>query len=170
MFKGANTVGALPVVDEHPSWLPVDYAGRAIAEVVLRPTPPKSVVYHIVNPDVSASWTDILNGLEAGGLKFDRVERTEWLERLAASEKDPQKNPIIKLLVCAFNLLLFLDAVTEMFQPFFKNRYANAGRKPMVFLTEETGKVAPSISASPPVSADLVKKWVEHWRSIGFVV
>lgn len=118
MFKGANIVGALPLVDEHPSWLPVDYAGSAIVEVVLRPTPPKSVVYHIVNPDVSASWSDILSGLQAAGLEFEIVDRTEWLERLAASNKDPQTNPVIKLLVFDLSYSVSCRLLTGLFSRF----------------------------------------------------
>ncbi len=55
MFKSANTVGALPVVDEYPSWLPVDFAGKSIVEVVLNTTKPATVVYHIVNPNTSGA-------------------------------------------------------------------------------------------------------------------
>jgi len=58
-----------------------------------------SAVYHIVNPDNHAGWNEILDGLEAGGLKFDRVDRNKWVELLATSDPDPAKNPSIKLLV-----------------------------------------------------------------------
>ncbi|KAJ7173762.1 L-aminoadipate-semialdehyde dehydrogenase [Mycena filopes] len=154
MFKAANTFGALPSVDEHPSWLPVDYAGKGIAEVVLTQSHPahSAIVYHIVNPNVSASWDDILAALSGTGLKFDTVDRTEWVERLAKSDPDGVRNPTIKLL------------------PFFQMRYGKAHRKPMVFLTDETVKAAPSIGASPPISPDLVAKWVSHWRETGFLV
>lgn len=116
MFKGANTVGALPLTDEHPSWLPVDFAGRAITEIVLRSESeiPKSTVYHIVNPNTSASWADILEGLKDAGVKFDTVDRMEWLERLAASEKDPERNPIIKLLVRPYALSVFFALLVEL--------------------------------------------------------
>ncbi|KAJ7113690.1 L-aminoadipate-semialdehyde dehydrogenase [Mycena crocata] len=152
MFKGANTVGALPTVDEHPSWLPVDYAGQGIAEVVLSHPAKSAVVYHIVNPNITASWDDILAGLRSAGLKFKTVERTQWVERLAKSDSDGVKNPVIKLL------------------PFFQLRYGKAHRPPMVFLTDETAKAAPSIRASPPISPALVAKWVAHWRETGFLV
>ncbi|KAJ7695061.1 L-aminoadipate-semialdehyde dehydrogenase [Mycena rosella] len=153
MFKGANTFGALPTIDEHPSWLPVDCAGKGIAEVVLAPHAAKSaVVYHIVNPDTSASWDDMLAGLKAAGLKFETVDRTEWVQRLATSDSDGVKNPTIKLL------------------PFFQMRYGKVHRRPMVFLTDETAKAAPSIRASPPISPELVGKWIAHWRETGFLV
>ncbi|KAJ7746849.1 L-aminoadipate-semialdehyde dehydrogenase [Mycena maculata] len=153
MFKGANTFGALPATDEHPSWLPVDYAGKGIAEVVLAPHPAKSaVVYHIVNPNVSSSWDDILSALRTAGLEFETVDRTEWVARLAKSDSDGEKNPTIKLL------------------PFFQMRYGKGHRPPMVFVTNKTAKAAPSIRASPPISPDLVGKWVAHWRETGFLV
>jgi hypothetical protein len=87
------------LIEQHPSWLPVDYAGNSIAEIVLRQDPPKSMVYHIVNPNISASWDDILVGLKDAGLEFETVEKSEWLGRLAASDKDPERNPLIKLFV-----------------------------------------------------------------------
>ena len=65
----------------------------------MRQDPPKSVVYHIVNPNVSASWDDILVGLKDAGLEYETVDRMERLDRLAASDKDPEQNPVIKLLV-----------------------------------------------------------------------
>lgn len=96
-------------VEQHPSWLPVDYAGKGIAEVVLSPHPTNSaVVYHIVNPNVGASWGDILAGLKAAGLEFETVDRTEWIQRLAKSDSDGVKNPTIKLLVSSFPIYLFL--------------------------------------------------------------
>ncbi|KAJ6485861.1 L-aminoadipate-semialdehyde dehydrogenase [Mycena sanguinolenta] len=152
MFKGANTFGALPTTDERPSWLPVDYAGKGIVEVVLSSHSSKSAaVYHIVNPNVSASWNDILAALAGAGLNFETVDPSEWLSRLANSEPDGAKNPTIKLL------------------PFFQMRYGKAYRQPMVFFTDTTVKAAPSIQASPPVSPDLVAKWVGHWRETGFL-
>ncbi|KAJ7355604.1 L-aminoadipate-semialdehyde dehydrogenase [Mycena albidolilacea] len=152
MFKSANTFGALPTTDEHPSWLPVDYAGKGIVEVLASHPTKSAIVYHIVNPNVSASWDDILAGLRTAGLEFETVDRTQWVERLSKSDPDGQKNPTIKLL------------------PFFQMRYGKAHRQPMVFSTEATAKAAPSIGASPPVSPDLVAKWVLHWRETGFLV
>ncbi|KZT19362.1 acetyl-CoA synthetase-like protein [Neolentinus lepideus HHB14362 ss-1] len=154
MFKSAQATGALPLLDEHPSWLPVDYAARAIAELVLRPTSsqPRSKVYHIVNPDRSASWRNILDALRESGVKFERTTVEEWLDKLAGSEKDVEMNPAIKLL------------------PFFRARYGATGRKPMVFLTNETVQLAPSLRESPPMRREIVRKWVEHWREFGFLI
>jgi hypothetical protein len=102
MFRTANVVGALPFLEEKPSWLPVDHAGSAIAEIAVTTASPsspiKSAVYHVLNPHIG-KWSDILEGLKAGGLKFEVIERTEWLERLAKSNPDVAINPSYKLLV-----------------------------------------------------------------------
>lgn len=76
--------------------------------MVLSPHPAKSAdVYHIVNPNISASWDDILAALKVAGLEFETVNRTEWVQRLARSDSDGAKNPTIKLLVSSFLLPLF---------------------------------------------------------------
>lgn len=100
MIKGAQTLGALPLTTERPSWLPVDCAARAITEIV-RARHAGAHVYHVVNPDTSASWDDLLAALRAAGLRFDAVPVEEWLARLRTGEQDPDRNPVVKLLVRA---------------------------------------------------------------------
>lgn len=150
MFKGANTVGYLPTNNDSVAWLPVDHAGQAIAQVVLRPSPPKSIVYHIVSPE-QTPWNDILAGLRDAGVRFDAVEPAEYIRKLNESEKDPEKNPVIKLL------------------PFFTARYSGPAKKAIVFRTDETAKVVEGIRTAPPVTRELVRKWVESWREVGFI-
>lgn len=60
---------------------------------------PKAAVYHIVNPNVSGGWDTIIAGLKKAGMTFDVVSRSEWLDRLAKSDPDGERNPAIKLLV-----------------------------------------------------------------------
>ena len=61
--------------------------------------PPKSAVYHIVNPNMTSGWDAIIAGLKKAGMRFDVVGRSEWLDRLAKSDPDGERNPAIKLLV-----------------------------------------------------------------------
>lgn len=104
MFRSAMTTGSLPMLEEKPTWLPVDEAGRAIAEIVLCPRPSdeeeggRAAVYHVLN-NKESRWSDILQGLTEGGVEFDTVDRMKWLENLAKSEPDVQENPTYKLLV-----------------------------------------------------------------------
>ena len=61
--------------------------------------PPKSAVYHIVNPNMSSGWDTVIAGLKKAGVAFDVVDPQEWLDRLANSDPDGERNPAIKLLV-----------------------------------------------------------------------
>ncbi|KAL0576935.1 hypothetical protein V5O48_005042 [Marasmius crinis-equi] len=154
LFKSADLIGALPSFDENLQWLPSDYAARGISEIVLGPQRKASAVYHIVNSDTTATWNDILQGLELAGMKFKRVTTEKWLEKLSNSDPDPMRNPTIKLL------------------DFFRHRwgvYAAGQTRPAVFSTVETSKVSPGIRDSPPLTDELVGKWVASWRETGFL-
>jgi len=89
--------------NQRPNWLPVDLAGKAISEIVTSyshpsRSEPSATVYHVLNA-APAPWSAVLEGLEQGGINFKAVERREWLQKLAASDNDVQRNPTYKLLV-----------------------------------------------------------------------
>lgn len=149
LFRSSVPLGVLPTIDEvrspppiafsiphtrhhqNPSWLPVDIAGAAIIDLVLRPRQPKSAVYHVVNPDVSTPWSAILAGMRAGGLKFDAVERREWVLRLAESDSDGEVNPTYKLLACLppeLQLRLDTDSLTSRSTVVGTGRMSSASR------------------------------------------
>ncbi|GHJ89085.1 hypothetical protein NliqN6_5487 [Naganishia liquefaciens] len=155
MFKSANTIGALPALDEQLSWLPVDLAAKSITEVATRSeaTYKSPAVYHIVNADASSVFQkQLLGGLRLGGLKFETVDRAEWLRRLEASEEDVEKNPTKKLL------------------SFYKGRIGNAvERGHMDFATTETSKISPTIAGCKAVSPQLAALWVKQWTANGFL-
>ncbi|XXG94486.1 hypothetical protein Hte_000743 [Hypoxylon texense] len=105
MIQSATTIGALPILDETPSWLPVDKCASAVLELSGltlgakgNPSGSYEEVYHVLNP-TTFSWTnDLLPALRAAGLKFEIVTPLEWVQRLRESEQNPQKNPAVKLL------------------------------------------------------------------------
>jgi hypothetical protein len=88
--------------------------------------------------------------LRDAGLKFETVPQREWVQRLRNSEKDPKKNPTIKLL------------------EFFADKYDNdnPGRKGLVFLTDKTAEESNAIrDGYDIVGSGLVKKFVDSWSS-----
>lgn len=66
----------------------MDIAARVLVEICTSETwksESASVdpsVFHLVNTNVSTSWTDILAYLKESGLEFTSVSPVEWLERL----------------------------------------------------------------------------------------
>jgi hypothetical protein len=108
-----------------------------------------SIVYHVQNPRVF-HWThELLPALHDAGLEFEIVPQREWVKRLRLSEKDPEKNPTIKLL------------------DFFAEKYDNdrPGRKGLVFVTDKTAEKSEAIKDGyDVVKSGLVKKFVHSWR------
>jgi carbohydrate kinase (thermoresistant glucokinase family) len=146
MIQSALTVGALPRLQETPSWLPVDTVGQAVAEIALSDA--GSVVANVTNPR-SFRWTeDFLPALKAAGLEFDEVEPKEWVHRLRASNPDPTANAPIKLV------------------DFFASKYDRDEFAPSkVFTTEVACSLSPALAEAPVLNPDLVAKFVNFFRS-----
>ncbi|KAM5344199.1 hypothetical protein ACJ41O_012736 [Fusarium nematophilum] len=161
MFRAAVTLGALPALDETPSWLPVDKSAEAIIELsglassgdqtagYFQLQDPNDVVYHVQNP-VTVRWMeDILPALAAAGLNFEIVGQREWVQRLRDGEQDPQLNPTVKLL------------------DFFAEKYDNdkPGRSGLVFETQKTEERSKAIREGyNVVVSGLLAKCVQSWR------
>jgi hypothetical protein len=88
------------------SWLPVDLAATAILELGglvgdhltgHEPRDPETV-YHVINA-TSFHWAEtLLPALAQAGLHFDAVSPEAWLQKVRDGERDPSKNPMIKLI------------------------------------------------------------------------
>jgi len=106
------------------------------------------VVYHVQNPRLFHWTNDLLPALREAGLDFETVSQREWVNRLRNGEKDPEKNPTIKLL------------------DFFTEKYDNdrPGRKGLVFLTDKTAAKTSAIGDGyDVVGSGLIKKFVDSW-------
>ncbi|KAH8425112.1 uncharacterized protein LDX57_002861 [Aspergillus melleus] len=161
MIRSAITLGALPALDETPSWTPVDIVAQAVLELsALEPPQEDSavkarqysedpdVVYHVLNPSVFHWTNDLLPALRDAGLNFDMVDKREWIRRLRTGEQNPAKNPTVKL--------------TE----FYAGKYDNEGsRAGLVYSTDLTEEICPSLRGGVNLSSSgIIKKFVDSWR------
>ncbi|TLD05173.1 uncharacterized protein PgNI_09153 [Pyricularia grisea] len=170
MLRAAETMGALPRLDERPSWIPVDVCAQAVVELsgAGRPSGHAApageaaedgahVVYHVLNPR-TFSWVDeLLPALRRPdcGLEFEEVGQREWVARLRAAaeeggEEAAGKNPTVKLL------------------DFFSSKYDNEkpGRSGLVFETEKTeGRSLAIRGGFDVIGSGLMSKCVGSWRS-----
>jgi thioester reductase-like protein len=155
MFRSALTIGALPELNESLSWLPVNKCAQAIADIAMqRAATPKDIdlVYNIVNPK-SFSWkNDLLPSLKQGSAlpAFQLVPPQEWLQRLTSSEKDPEKNPSIKLV------------------EFWRLKYAGHRNQEededLTFETDRTLQICPFLAfIEDPVTEGLIQRCIENW-------
>ncbi|KAI0528045.1 hypothetical protein F5B22DRAFT_16969 [Xylaria bambusicola] len=158
----AVTLGALPMLDEEMSWLPVDCAATTIIELVgiagsgkpIDPASDSDVVYHVLNPQ-TFHWTrDMLPSLAQAGLEFETLPTDQWMERLRHSDRDPTKNPPIKLL--------------EWFESKYGHGRSTTRSGGLVYLTEETRKNSETLRNVPDVTdVGFVQKMLgrlrKHW-------
>jgi thioester reductase-like protein len=164
MVRSALTVGALPALNEQPSWLPVDACAEAVAELALSgpkgtegPSPADhDLVYHLVNPRTFNWAADFLPALKrcAALPAFDIVSPQEWLRRLAGSEQDASKNPSIKLL--------------DFWQAKYGKAVAATDATTLpAGLTFETARTLQDCTAlrdvEQPVEHGLVERYAEQW-------
>ncbi|KAH0490216.1 hypothetical protein TgHK011_001696 [Trichoderma gracile] len=143
MLQSAITVGALPTLQETPSWLPVDVVADAVTDISLCEA--GSVFANVANPQVF-SWTDdLLPALRKCGLVFDEVKPKEWIKRLRASNPDPVANPPIKLV------------------DFFASKYDKDSFSPSkLFATDVARSLSPALSKVPSLQEAQVAKFVSY--------
>ncbi|KJR82998.1 uncharacterized protein SPSK_03912 [Sporothrix schenckii 1099-18] len=165
IFQSARTTGALPALDETPSWMPVDAMARAVLELSGLTGRPEeddadtgdtgdivdlSTVYQVQNCKVFRWTDDLLPALRAAGLEFEVVPQREWVARLRASDPDPRRNPAIKLI------------------DFYTEKYDNdrPGRAGLVFDTHKTEAAsATAQSGFDVIGSGLVAKMVSWWKT-----
>ncbi|KAK2608982.1 hypothetical protein QQS21_002462 [Conoideocrella luteorostrata] len=146
MMQTAVTVGALPKLNETPSWLPVDVVAKAVSEITLSDA--GSIVANVTNP-CTFNWNkELLPALRFAGLNFDEVEPKEWVRRLRTSNPDPIANPPIKL----------LDFFASKYD---KEEFERHQSKP--FATGIACSLSPSLTTSVVLGQALVDKFVGHF-------
>ncbi|ETS78691.1 hypothetical protein PFICI_08544 [Pestalotiopsis fici W106-1] len=165
MIRSARSFGALPALDETPSWMPVDKMAQACLELAgLVPSSgdassivgggesihDASVVYQVQNQRLFHWTRDLLPALKSAGLEFDIVSQRQWVALLRESNADPKQNPTIKLL------------------EFFTGKYDNdkPGREGLVFETRVTSEASKTVDQGfDVIGSGLVDKMVSWWSS-----
>lgn len=155
MIQSVRTLGALPTIDETPSWMPVDLVARAVVELsgirkADNVNSDKSAVYNVQNSKLF-NWTqDLLPALKEAGLDFKPVPQREWVDLLRRSDPDPEINPTIKLV------------------DFFAEKYDNdrPPRKGLAFVTRKAETVSEAMRGGfDVIKSGLVGKMVDCWKT-----
>lgn len=142
IFQTAKTVGALPTLDENPSWLPVDLVASTCLEIACSCA--NSGVFNVVNHNFFHWTRDLLPLIRRAGLEFEAVSQREWVQRLRASNPDPAANPPIKLL------------------DFFASKYDNdQPRRSLEYINVASQGYSSSLQNADVVDAALIKKIID---------
>ncbi|KAL5342841.1 hypothetical protein BJX70DRAFT_409789 [Aspergillus crustosus] len=145
IFQTAETINALPLLEDVLSWTPVDTIASSIIEATLSPT--ASEVLNITNPTLNHWTRDLLPLLKQTGLTFDALPKREWLARLRASNPDPTRNPPIKLI------------------DFFTSKYDNdSPSRVHLYDTKKSQSAAPSLRNAAGLTLDSVNQFTQYFR------
>ena len=103
MLSSVQVTNSLPDLDEPLSWLPVDLAAKAVLQIAARKPLVHAdgahiPVYHILNNDQSARWSDLLRWMRNVAALFETVPAKQWIQQLESLEGDAAKHPARKLL------------------------------------------------------------------------
>jgi carbohydrate kinase (thermoresistant glucokinase family) len=143
IMQTAVTIGALPRLQETPSWLPVDVVADVVIDISLSSA--GSIFTNVTNPQLFNWNDDLLPALRKYGLAFDEVEPREWIKRLRASNPDPVANPPIKLV------------------DFFASKYDRDSFGPSkTFSTEVARSFSPALAKVPSLVEEHVAKFVGY--------
>lgn len=147
IIQSAKTIGALPMLDEECSWLPVDTVAAAVVEMWSNSKNEKggqaSDVYNVVNTN-TFHWTkDLLPMLRSVGLEFDSVEPRDWLRRLRDCS-DPIVNPPYKLI------------------EFFSAKYDKQPNSKLKYMSGKARAASSTLSKAPELDQNMVNKFVKH--------
>jgi len=153
MIKAGDTLGAMPIIEETVSWLPVDQAASIIIELLGAPMSSERMpCWHVVQR-APVTWMEVLQDLQQAGLELRPVPVEKWLQLVRNSDPDPISNPPIKLL------------------KFWEDKYggSEAVASHPGHATKLTQEASPTMRDLESPGGDLVQKWIRHWREIGFL-
>ncbi|KAF4333936.1 nonribosomal peptide synthetase [Fusarium beomiforme] len=136
------------------AWSPIEDIAGLILDVsgitVQKPLSDVSGYFHGVNP-TTVDWTDLAPVVkDFYGDRMELVSIQEWVERLEASEKEPDvdfdKNPAVKL----------LDTIRALFAP--------GDQAPETkYSMERTKSHSPTMRNLEPVTPELIMNWCRQW-------
>lgn len=132
----------MPTMNTTINWLPIDYAGQAIIDIMLARRETKQNIFHVVNIK-NVSWPSMLQAMKDSGISFETVNPETWVRELSKH----QQNPAYKLL------------------SFYKNIFTNDSPITTQWETSKTENVTAAIASAPTVNERLslyLQKWTEQ--------
>ncbi|CAG8289918.1 unnamed protein product [Penicillium salamii] len=145
ILQCAETIHALPKLEDLLSWTPVDVIASSVIDLTLAPV--AGEVLNVTNSTLS-HWThDLIPLLKQAGLDFEELSQREWLNRLRGSNQDPNVNPPIKLV------------------EFFASKYDHENpSRVLLYDTKNAQAAAPSLRQAGGLTLDLVTRFINYFR------
>ncbi|KAF5010178.1 hypothetical protein FDECE_3671 [Fusarium decemcellulare] len=147
LIKSSQTLNALPDVDGHLNWTPVNDIADTLSDLVLSDRKPHPF-YHIDNP-VGQQWRDV-NAILSDTLRIPTMlPFKDWLQRVRAAPQ--QDNPAILL------------------ADFLEDTYLRMACGGLVLGVKNTVEHSKTLASVGPVPENVVRKYIHIWKEIGFL-
>ncbi|PWY91662.1 polyketide synthase [Aspergillus sclerotioniger CBS 115572] len=151
MLRSSLSLGKLPQLRGTLSWMPVDDAAAVFCEILFAPHP-LVPVYQVENP-VRQPWGDLLDTVAPVLGLTTRIPFDEWLAAVvqaAETEGSTRGYPVLKL----------KGFFTRLFQP------AVCGQ--VILATDRSRACSPTLRRMRAIEDEVVLKFVQHWKDIGY--
>uniref|UniRef100_A0AAU8H3X2 SpoA n=1 Tax=Sporormiella sp. TaxID=2012087 RepID=A0AAU8H3X2_9PLEO len=152
LLKSSQTLNVLPDLDGTLSWCPVNDMAATLGELLLEPTDAYPI-YHSENPQ-RQSWRQMIVVLaELLDIPKDNIiSFGDWVRRVRNSPSVAvSENPAVRL------------------GDFFDVDFVRMSCGELVLGTKHSVEHSKTLRELPPVSRDLVAKYVQKWRDDGFL-
>ncbi|KAJ5519536.1 polyketide synthase [Penicillium expansum] len=153
LFKSAQTINQLPDLHGPLSWTPVDDVAGALVDLLFADDP--YPIYHIDNP-IRQPWQEMLSILaDALGIPSgNRLPLDEWVALVRdfpANALDKDQNP------------------ATMLADFLEHDFQRMSAGGLLLDTTKSREHSQTLRAVGPVSPELARKFIQYWKSIGFI-
>ncbi|KAJ8490029.1 hypothetical protein ONZ45_g13352 [Pleurotus djamor] len=162
IIKSSIKMECLPKASGIISWIPVDIAASALAQMSLSSLTTSQSYFHIVHPQ-PIKWNDLFH-LVSRKLRIPLVEYEAWFSKLVDSSSDHTNDVDEK--IPALRLLDFYQSALETPLP---SENAEAFGFPRL-ATDRAEKVAKSLKVDGDclkiLGCEDVDKWLSYWRNV----
>ncbi|CEN59746.1 hypothetical protein ASPCAL02190 [Aspergillus calidoustus] len=151
LVASSEAQGQLPAIRGTLSWLPVDLASAALADIIFNPDT-LELAYHLENP-VRQPWNEVLDIL-ASELDVDKHNRrpmAEWVEEVRRRPLEDGSNPAA--------------TIADFLQDDFE--WMSGGS--VMLSTEASRRHSPTLRRVGPVQDEAIRRYLHYWRSIGLI-
>ncbi|KAG2237907.1 hypothetical protein INT48_002212 [Thamnidium elegans] len=151
LVGGGSYMKKMPDLDTAVNWMPVDYAGSIIVDIMMNtaasfPESTDKTIFHIINTN-EISWSSLLTSMKQCGMEFEVIDPESWVQEVF----EDQNNPCYKLL------------------GFYQKLFTNGQRHSVRWETSSTRTLSPCMKQAPTVS-DRLFTYLEHWKETGFYI
>lgn len=148
MVQSSQALRAFPALEGILSWTPVNDVAAVLCDLVTHFTSPSHPVYHVDNP-VRQPWAEMTKVL-AEAIGSEVIPFDEWLQRVRSYPSSAaSENPAAKLI------------------EFFEHEFTRMSCGALLLDTSLACEHSESLKAVGPLSADLVRRYVDSWKLAG---